>query len=383
MRLLYLSGDPGVPVLGHKGASVHVRELATALSRILVEVAIASPRTEPAGDALDAPIALLPIPRVAPDASEVDLRTALEAQRAAVLEHARLFDADAIYERYSLFGNAGVEAAAALGIPHVLEVNAPLREEARRFRTLPHPALAREIERAVYRGTGRLLAVSPAIKRWLEAEGVEPERVEVVPNAVAPERFGPRRKRRDGDFVVGFCGSLKAWHGIEVLLEACATAFAEEPSLRLEVVGSGPLEHLLREPGLPADRLIAHGAVPHAEAIECLRGWDAGVAPYLPLDDFYFSPLKVLEYMAAGLCPVASALGELPALLGEDDRGVLVPAGDAGGLATALVELAHRRRRALELGRRARKHVLEAHTWERNARVVLDSLRGRARELAA
>ena len=383
MRLLYLTADPGVPVLGHKGASVHVRELATALSHIGAEVAIASPRIEPAGDSIDSRIELLPIPRVALDASARDLRTALEAQRSAVLEHARRFDAEAIYERFSLFSDAGVEAAAALRIPHVLEVNAPLREEARRFRTLPHPALAGEIERAVYRGTGRLLAVSPALKRWLEAEGVKPERIEVVPNAVAPERFELRRRRRKSAFVVGFCGSLKAWHGIEVLLEACATAFAEEPSLRLEVVGSGPLEHLLCVPGVPADRLVAYGAVSHAEAIQRLRGWDAGVAPYLPLDDFYFSPLKVLEYMAAGLCTVASDLGELPALLGQGDRGVLVPAGDACGLAAALVELARTPERAAELGRRARTHVLETHTWERNARVVLDSLRGRPRELAA
>ena len=54
--------------------------------------------------------------------------------------------------------------------------------------------------------------------------------------------------------------------------------------------------------------------------------WDVGVAPYLPLDDFYFSPLKVLEYMAVGLCPVASDLGDLPALLGDGGRGLLVPA---------------------------------------------------------
>ena len=87
--------------------------------------------------------------------------------------------------------------------------------------------------------------------------------------------------------------------------------------------------------------------------------------------------------MAAGLCPVASALGELPALLGQGDRGVLVPAGEADALAAALVELAQAPGRADELGRRARTHVLKAHTWERNARVVLDSLRGGSRELAA
>ena len=45
MRLLVLSGDPGIPVLGHKGASVHVRELTRALCDLGTEVAIASPRT--------------------------------------------------------------------------------------------------------------------------------------------------------------------------------------------------------------------------------------------------------------------------------------------------------------------------------------------------
>ena len=383
MRLLYLSLDPGVPVLGHKGASVHVRALASALSDIGADVAIASPRTEPAGDTLPTAVRLLPLPGMTPKASEAEVHAAREVQRAAVIEAAHSFAADAIYERYSLFGDAGIRAAEALGIPHVLEVNAPLREEARRFRELPHPNLAAEIEHCVFRGTSRILVVSPSLRRWLEREGVEPVRVEVVPNAVAPGRFlGPRRTRRDDEFVLGFCGSLKAWHGIEVLLEACAVAFREEPAMRLEVVGDGPLAHLLDSASLPAGRLRALGPLPHTEALERLHCWDVGVAPYLPLEDFYFSPLKVVEYMAAGVCPVASDLGELPALLDGGQRGVLVPAGDARHLSSAFLDLARDRERCAELSRRARAYVLDTHTWDRNARVVLDSF-ARSRELAA
>jgi glycosyltransferase involved in cell wall biosynthesis len=373
MRLLYLSCDPGVPVFGHKGASVHVRELATALSRLDVDVAIASPSTKPAGDTFRVPIEVLPLPGVTPKASEPELRVALEEQRAAVLEAARFFAADAIYERYSLFSDAGVKAAAVLGIPHVLEVNAPLREEARRFRTLPHPDLAAEIDRIVFRDTGRILAVSSELRGWLVNEGVESARIGVVSNAVAPDLFGSRPDRRDGDFVLGFCGSLKAWHGIEVLLEACAIAFPREPTLCLEVVGDGPLAHLLDSAPLPACRLRRLGAIPHAAAIARLRSWDAGVAPYLPIEAFYFSPLKVVEYMAAGVCPVASDLGDLPALLDHGGRGVLVPAGDPERLAATFVELARDRDRADELGRRARTYVLARHTWAGNARVVLES----------
>jgi len=245
MRLLFLSCDPGIPVLGHKGASVHVRELATALSGLGVDIAIASPRIEPAGDVLDVPVELVAIPPLPVGASDADLRAALGTQRKTVIAAARSFGADAIYERYSLCGAGGLEAAVSLGIPHVLEVNAPLRAEARRFRTLPNPRLAAEIEHIVFRGTSRILVVSQALRQWVEEGGVEPARIEVVPNAIAPRHVRPRLLRDDDEFVLGFCGSLKAWHGIEVLLEACAIAFAQEPALRLEVVGSGPLERLL------------------------------------------------------------------------------------------------------------------------------------------
>jgi glycosyltransferase involved in cell wall biosynthesis len=374
MRLFYLSCDPGVPVLGHKGASIHVRELVSAFRRLGTEVAIASPRIEPAGDTLDAPINLMALPPTRHAASEAELCAALGAQRAAVLDAAASFGAEAIYERYSLFGDAGVEAAAALGIPHVLEVNAPLREEARRFRTLPHPELAAEIECQVFHGASRIFAVSTPLRRWLEREGVEAARIAVVPNAVNPARFRPRHARRGDEFVLGFCGSLKAWHGIEVLLEACAIAFAEQPALRLEIVGSGPLAHLLDSPGLPADRLRNLGPLRHADAVERLRHWDVGVAPYLPLDDFYFSPLKVVEYMAAGLCALASGIGDVPELL-AGGRGVLVRPGDPSHLASAFIDLAANRQCVVDSGRRARKYVLTTHTWEGNARLILDSLR--------
>ena len=372
MRVFYLSCDQGVPVLGHKGASVHVRELASALSHLGVEVAIASPRTERAGDALDAPVEVLPLPGIGHKTSVEELRAALEKQRSAVLEAAHSFAADAIYERYALFGDAGIKAAVVLGIPHVLEVNAPLREEALRFRTLPHPDLASAIERIVFRATSRIFAVSRALQRWLEKQGVEPTRIEVVSNAVAPHRFSAQPERSDHEFVLGFCGSLKA----------CAVAFPEEPTLRLEVVGGGPLEHMLDAATLPAGRVRRFGPIRHADAIKRLQSWHAGVAPYLPVEDFYFSPLKVVEYMAAGVCPIASDLGELAALLDNGGRGVLVPAGDAGQLASAFVELARDRKRAHELGRRARAYVLEEHTWDRNARVVLESF-ATSRGLAA
>lgn len=384
MRILYVSADPGVPVLGHKGASVHVRELATALARAGASVTIASPRIEPAGDKLRTPLDLVPIPSV--EAKSADrgavVAMALE-QTERLVAIASALRPDAVYERYSLFGGAGVEAARRLGVTHVLEVNAPLRDEAARFRTLPHPELAAELERRVFACTDRIFVVSEELGDLLRRNGTPPSKLEVLANAVAPEHFPLAERPAGGELTVGFAGSLKPWHGVDVLLEAARLACAAEARLRFEIVGGGPLAVLLDAVDLPPERFCRHGVLPHVEAIAILRRWHIGVAPYLPVGDFYFSPLKVLEYMAGGACVVASDLGQIRTLLAGGERGVLVEPGDPVALAEALVRLARTPERVTELGARAREYVLASHTWEGNAGRVLEALAACGRQAAA
>jgi len=385
MRVLYLSADPGVPILGHKGASVHVRELVSAMADAGATVRVVSPRIGAEGDVLPAPIELVSIEPVLPrehgDASS--LLGAVAQQAAQVRRIAERFGADAVYERFSLFSDGGVNAARALGIPHVLEVNAPLREEALRYRTLPHANLAATIERRVFTATDRVFAVSKTLARLLEEAGVAAGRIEVAPNAIDPAKFPIRGRRSKGPFTIGFAGSLKPWHGVEVLLEAFRLALGTIPSLRLVIVGDGPARAAVERAGLPKEGFAYRGALSHAETVRLLSRWDVGAAPFLAVPDFYFSPLKLAEYMAAGLCPVASDHREIRELLGGGERGVLVPVGDADALAQALVELAGDPEWAAATGLRAREYVLKERSWNRNAERALGALRGRPAELVA
>jgi glycosyltransferase involved in cell wall biosynthesis len=379
MRLLYLSADPGVPVLGHKGASVHVREMVSAFCGCGASVLVCSPRVAPEGDVLDAPAKITEIPPVLPHA-HATAESAVEAmavQADQVTRIARRWRAEAIYERYSLFSHAGVRAARTLGIAHVLEVNAPLREEARRFRDLPHPELAADVEAEVYAATECVFAVSTELAALLSADGASACNVEVMPNAVAADRFGRPRDRPAGTLTVGFAGSLKPWHGIDVLVSAFNLALASAPDLRLEVIGTGPQEQTLLDSALPAGALTHHGALPHRTTLALMSRWDVGVAPYVAVPDFYFSPLKVREYMAGAVCPVVSDVGELGALLGRGQHGVTVPAGDPAALADVLVTLALDPREAAALGRSARQHVRALSGWDANARRALEVLSGR------
>jgi glycosyltransferase involved in cell wall biosynthesis len=354
---------------------VHLRELVAAFVAEGATVAIASPRIRPEGDRLDAPADLVEItPIVAKHhRGAASLRDAIDEQAREVVHVAQRLGATAIYERYSLHSRAGAEAAAALDLPYVLEVNAPLRDEARRFRSLAHPEVAAETEARVFEVTDRIFAVSTPLAAMLRREGVDPDKLEVARNAITPAKFPPRRAL--AGFTVGFAGSLKTWHGVEVLTDAVGRAATVVPDLRLEVIGEGPVAPVLDRVGLPPERFVRYGARSHADTLRVLASWDVGVAPYVAASPtFYFSPLKVVEYMAAGACPVASDLGEIRSLLGDDERGVLVPPGDRAALRSALVELATDRPRTAALGSRARDYAHRSLSWRRNARRALACL---------
>jgi glycosyltransferase involved in cell wall biosynthesis len=386
MRLLYVSADPGVPVFGHKGASVHVRELVTALSAEGARVAIASPRICPEGDGLEVGVDLVELPPViaSDHIREATLRAAIDRQAEQLLRFAEQYEPEAVYERYSLHSQAGANVAKTLGVPYFLEVNAPLRDEERRFRSLSHPKLAVESEAYVYGSAERIFVVSVALADSLLRDGVDARKVEVMWNGVRPERFSVHHGGGPKDFVVGFAGSLKPWHGIEVMVDAVRRAGADSANLRLEVVGDGPCARALGRLRLSRTRYTMHGARPHAETLRILSSWDVGLAPYVAATPtFYFCPLKVLEYMAAGVCPVASDLGDIPSLLGDGECGFLVPPGDATALASTLVELAEDRARAAAVGARARSRALTFFSWRRNAIRILDSLQSHLSDSAA
>lgn len=330
MRVLYLCADRGIASGGSKGASAHLRNLGAALVRRGHDVLLACRRTD-GGNPLDPGIELRRLP------SE-------EAEHADWLEGAiRDWGAEVVLERYSLSsGPAGV-ACRATGLPLVLEVNAPLVDEAARHRGLADVDAWREWEREVLGAADALVAVSRAVAEHAIASGVASDRVVVVPNGVDLERFrgvsGEAVRTRLGlgsAPVVGFCGSLKPWHGVDDLVVAAARLPAE---VRLLVVGDGPerqaLEALAAGLGL-AGRAVFTGAVPEAAVSEHLAAFDVAVAPYAPMTGFYFSPLKVVEYLAAGRAAVASAQGEL---LDLGDALVTVPAGDVAALTAALRRL--------------------------------------------
>jgi glycosyltransferase involved in cell wall biosynthesis len=369
MRIAYVCADQGVPVFGRKGCSVHVQEVVRAFTQQGEQVELFTPRPEgepPPG------LETVPVHRLlqAEGAAADRERAALAANDAlrGALECAGNFDL--VYERYSLWSFAAMEHARAAGVPGLLEVNAPLIEEQAEHRTLVDRGAAEAVARRAFRSAAVLVAVSTEVADYLRGYPGTRGRVHVVPNGVNPDRFPPslqpRELREPGTFTVGFVGSLKPWHGLPALVEAFALLHRRHSDARLLIVGEGPersrLQENLSRRGLCGEVHLT-GAVPPDEVPRLLAGMDAAVAPYSGHCPFYFSPLKVYEYMAAGLPVVASRLGQLDGLIGHGVNGLLCPPGDAAALADALAQLRNAPGLRRRLGEAARAAVLRQHTW--------------------
>jgi len=402
MKILYLCFDPGIDLSGLKGASIHVRSFVRALTELGHEVAVvgtkvSSPEsfeTLTGARVIRAPLS----PR------SRSLLRALKARRFLALglnsgrdlvrafhntkffkvaeECAERLSPDFIYERYSLWGSAGRRFARNVSIPLVLEVNAPLAYEEQKYRgwSVLHP-IARWAERRIWRRADLLVAVSEALRSHFEEAGVEARKVQILPNAVDTSLFHPevddhpllRRLKPDGRFVVGFVGSFKAWHGVDFLLEAFTRLHGKDASYHLLLVGDGPmraeLEERIRRLGLQHAVTLV-GNVPHEEVPRYLALMDVAVAPYPALRDFYFSPLKLYEYMAGSRAVVASRIGQVAEVIDDGLTGLLYEPGNEEALIGCIRRLRTDESLRKELGKNARI-ACSGHSWRQNAERVV------------
>ncbi|MGJ5590803.1 glycosyltransferase family 4 protein [Micrococcus lylae] len=414
MQIAYLLADPGIGPFGTKGASVHVQEITRALRGLGHQVTVYCLRrgdkkgveSVPA-DLADLKVVVVPVASAAGSAErEVELRRAGNRMLAA----AAADGADLVYERYALFSDVGARLSAVLSeaagrrIPLVMEVNAPLVAEQSAHRSLHDVDAAVALTESALSAADVVSCVSEPVAAWVRRDVPAAAAATVVtPNGVNTERIRPLARHAasgavlhdDGrspepagrPFTVGFLGTLKPWHGTETLLDAVAAAGSAAAGWRIEVVGAGPQLEALREQaerlGL-GDATTFHGAVAPSQVPAVVGTWDVATAPYPQPEnpeDHYFSPLKVYEYLAAGATVVASAVGEIPAVVGAGEpdaqgvavgtRGVAVRPGDAQALAAALTRLAADRTLTAKLAAAGRADVEAHHTWGHRAADLL------------
>ena len=236
-------------------------------------------------------------------------------------------------------------------------------------------------ERAVPRIADTVSVASQALRQQALALGVPAERLFDAPVGADLDRFD---RGGDGDRVrdelgldgpvAMYLGQLAGAHAAPLFLDAAARVAKELPEARFLVVGGGRTLPDVKDHAARlrlGDRVVFTGAVPHARVPELLDVADVAVAT-LPdtAQAATKSPLKIVEYMAAGKAIVASAVGEAVRFLDDGRVGRLVEPGSPEALASAIVGLLGDPNRASELGVAAREHLRRHHTWMHTARTL-------------
>lgn len=388
MRILYVAS--AVEAGGTSGGSTHINEVACGLRALGHKVlVVARPDPSHAARALEC---------------GVPLRTVRWRKELAMLafpqmfRYVRAFMPDVVMERFYNFAGVGVLAARMKGIPALLEVNAPMMDPPGSLKSRVDRVLLGSMRRwAVRQGRWSAAIVTP-LASTVPAE-VSRGKIHELPWGANVERFTPilrtadaagRAKRKvelglDPEAPVAvFLGSFRAWHGVAHFAEAARRLMQAGGKLAFLAIGGGPelkpLQEQVESWGLSAERFVFAGPQPHDRVPQMLALADIGVAPFdlaahVPLRTFgfYWSPLKVFEYMAMGLPVVTVDVAPLNEIVRPGQEGLLYQSGDIDGLVDALRQLGNEPSLRERLGSNARERVVAHYSWQAHC-AALDRL---------
>lgn len=271
-----------------------------------------------------------------------------------------------VHGHYSIIGLAARRLARHAGVPYVLTFHGS------DINTWPslHPERLDDL-RATVQGAAAVFAVSGALaERVRELTGVEAEHLPIGVDhsaiaAAALPRSEARRalSLRDDRLVVLFVGRLVREKGVRELVSAVLDL--GDPFAAV-LVGSGPEAGWGSDDPRATGRLVYAGARTHDEVVRFMSAADVLVLP----SHAEGLPTVLVEAGSVGLPVIASGVGGIPELLGND-RGVILPRVSPDSIRGALAVFARSRERGVGAADRLRAHVAAAYDVESNAARLL------------
>jgi glycosyltransferase involved in cell wall biosynthesis len=149
-----------------------------------------------------------------------------------------------------------------------------------------------------------------------------------IPNGVSIKLFHIKRKQKTSPPTLVYIGSLQKWAGLQLVVRSLGKLLQHYPNLVFKLSGVGPEKDILEIEAARCgvrDHIIFLGKLPYYELASLLAESSIGIATFISNEfNFYATPLKVLEYMAAGLPIIATNWGETARIIKESKSGVLV-----------------------------------------------------------
>ena len=288
-----------------------------------------------------------------------------------------------IYDRYITYNYSAVAIGRRYNIPTFLEVNAPLAYERdyEEDERLYFKKAAYALERRICSDAYCTVVVSTPLKEYLVSIGVPAEKIMVLPNGVNLNTFSFQEKDPDllselgissRQIVIGFTGILRAWHGIDLLLEAFRKVHEYYPQTLLLLVGDGPIKEEIEAQAERVgcrDALIITGRVPHEKVRKYISLFDIAVSPKAT---FYASPMKILEYMAMGKPVLAPNTENIKDIIDDKKSGLLFQNKDHASLAENITLLIEDKNMRKKISNNALYKVKTCRNWRSNAEEIIN-----------
>jgi len=289
---------------------------------------------------------------------------------------------DVLLTRHHFLTASCLVVAKQTGKPLVLEVNAPACESATYFDEYFHiPFVGEYLERLTVQGAAQVVVVSDALRSHIaKHHDVHTEKLTVSHNGVDCDKFHPGisgsavrdRFGLQGKKVIGFVGSLYRWRGPDLLIEI-AKRLAQDQTTAFLLVGDGDEWKVFRDQLLSLklqNSVVFAGRVDHEVLPQFLAAMDVAL---LPDSTFYMSPLKLFEYMAAGIPTVAPRYDAIEEIISHGETGLLFRPADPESATRCITLLLNDPEKRKEMGLAAVRHVTKNFTWRANAERVISA----------
>jgi glycosyltransferase involved in cell wall biosynthesis len=242
-------------------------------------------------------------------------------------------------------------------------------------------ALWRQMTRS--RGFVAMVAISDALRRDIQAEGLLPGRDCIVAHDAAdvPVRRAAAAARPSGSRPrVGYVGNLYKGRGMELLIEVARRM----PDVQFDVVGGSESDIARWRATRPPANVAFHGFHPPSSLGAFYAGFDVVVMPHsregvlgaAGLSDIsrWTSPMKMFEYMASGVPLVASDLPVLQEVLRHGENALIARSDDPADWMEKIRGLLGDAELRERLARTAQEDLVRDHTWDARARHVVNLL---------
>jgi glycosyltransferase involved in cell wall biosynthesis len=270
---------------------------------------------------------------------------------------------DVIHLHLDVSGTLGAVFVRTLGRGRPLVVNHIHNDPRQKF-NLAHRVAGRVLASTVAAHVVATSGIGEAVRRCFGA-GVR--RIELVPYGIDADLSMDERRSLDAacpdaPVVIGAVGRLVPQKAFDVLLRATPRLLAARPTLRIRIIGSGPLEGVLKQ---QARRLGIEASVEFLGYVADMHPLYAAIDVFALPSRFEATSLALLEAMATGVPVVSTRIVGVSDVITDGVNGVLVPAGDSDALAGAILRVLEDSTLRDRICANARRTIEQEHTRER------------------